>query len=544
MDDEMTGWDWVSSDLPERDVSVLRHVLEARAAQMPDKIYVHFEDGQTWTYRQTLETARRAAAGLAALGVGMGDVVFAMMPNGPDFLKTWFGVNFLGAALASANVALRGATLQHLISLTAARVAVVDGAYIDRLRELDLSALQTLVVSGAMPDEGVAGVTVRGLDSCLEMEGLPPPPDLQIEPWQTQFILFTSGTTGPSKGAVVTYVQTYDTVMAIIGRRLNGDDVYLVNLPLFHVSGLRATIGMMALGGSLALISQFRTETFWETTRRYGTTACALLGSTASFLESQPPRDDDADNPIRSVAMVPMVRDPQGFSRRFGVDVMTSWGMSEVSNPITSEVNPSNPDSAGKLRPGYAARLVDDHDQEVADGEAGELVLRADRPWTISPCYWRMPEATAAVWRNGWFHTGDRFRKNEKGEYFFLDRQKDTIRRRGENISSFEVEAELLTHPAISEAAAVGVVSPHGEEDVMVVAVLAPGSELPPPELLVYLRPRMGHFMLPRYIRYVAALPKTATMRVQKHLLRAEGVTGDTWDREAAGIVVKRDTPA
>jgi crotonobetaine/carnitine-CoA ligase len=193
------------------------------------------------------------------------------------------------------------------------------------------------------------------------------------------------------------------------------------------------------------------------------------------------------------------------------------------------------------LRPGYEARIVDDYDSLLADGETGELILRADRPWTISPGYWQMPEATAAAWRNGWFHTGDSFRRTPEGDYYFVDRKKDAIRRRGENISSFEVEAELLDHPLVHEAAVIGVPSPHGEDDIMAVVVPAPGSELQPAELLAFLQPRMAHFMLPRYFRFVESLPKTPSLRVRKDLLRTDGVAPDSWDREAAGIVIKRD---
>jgi crotonobetaine/carnitine-CoA ligase len=331
-------------------------------------------------------------------------------------------------------------------------------------------------------------------------------------------------------------------VLATAAGRLGEDDVYLASTPLFHVGGTRVVHGMMMLGGSVVLLSGFKTDTFWDTVRRYGATACVLIGAVARFLEDRPAQPDDADNPLRLASMTPLVRDPKAFSRRFGVDILTSYGMSELSIPILSEVNPDDPDSCGRVRPGYEARIVDEHDREVPVGEAGELIVRADRPWTISPGYWRMPEATAAAWRNGWFHTGDRLRRNAQGDYYFVDRVKDAIRRRGENISSFEVEAEILTHPDVKDAAAVGVPSPLGEEDIMAVVVLRPGAALAPEALLEHLRPRMAYHMIPRYVRFVADLPRTPSARVQKHLLRAEGVTPDTWDREAAGIKFKRDS--
>jgi crotonobetaine/carnitine-CoA ligase len=537
----MTNWDWVGPKLPPREESVLRHTLEARARDHPDRTYVRFEDGTIWTYADTLDHARRAAAGLAKLGVSAGQAVFVLLPNGPDFLKIWFGVNFLGAILAAANVALRGALLEHLVQLSAARLAVVDQSLLDRFDDIDFGSVETILVSGTIGERAPGRIDLLPIAAVIDEPDAASVPEILVEPWHTQFILFTSGTTGPSKGAIVPYVQMHDLVMTSFGARLGETDNYLVNMPLFHISGTRAAIGMMMLGGSFSLVTHFRTETFWDTVRQTGTTACVLLGAAATFLESQPERPDDADNPMRLVAMLPMVNDAKAWSRRFNVDLTTSYGMSELSMPIISDVNPTNTESCGKLRPGYQARIVDEFDQELREGEAGELILRADRPWTISPGYWRMPEATAAAWRNGWFHTGDRFRRNAKGEYYFVDRQKDVIRRRGENISSFEVEAELLRHPDIREAAAIAVPSPYGEDDVMVVIALLPGSTLNAEDLFEHLRPRMAHFMLPRYIRFMAALPKTPSLRVQKHALRADGVTDDCWDREAAGIRVTRN---
>jgi crotonobetaine/carnitine-CoA ligase len=537
----MANWDWVGPELPRRDLSVLRHILEQRAGDMPNREYVRFEDGRSWSYTQTWQHAKQAAAGLAGLGVGANDVVLALLPNGPDYLKTWFGTNFLGAALAAPNTALRGALLQHLITVSKARVAVVDAGLLDRLTHLEMGSIQTIVVSGSDNAVLPLGINFVDLTSCFEAADPANAPDQIIEPWQTQFILFTSGTTGPSKGAIVTYVQMYDMIMTSFGGRLSSDDNYLLNVPLFHVSGARSAMGMMMLGGRISLVSHFRTETFWDTVRKYRTTACVLLGGAATFLQNQPERDDDADNPMRLVAMVPVVKSPTAFRRRFGVDITTTYGMSELSIPIISPINPSKPESCGRLRPGYEARIVDAHDQEVPEGEVGELILRAERPWTISPGYFGMPEATAEAWRNGWFHTGDFFRRNAHGDYFFIDRKKDAIRRRGENISSYEVEAELLGHPLVNEAAVIGIPSPHGEDDIMAVIAIVSGACLEPMELLKYLRPRMAYFMLPRYVRLMETLPRTPSMRVRKDILRREGMTSDTWDREAAGVVITRD---
>ncbi|WP_052134559.1 AMP-binding protein [Sphingomonas sp. 37zxx] len=537
----MPDWSWVTAHVPHAAECVLRDMLEQRARDTPDKPYVRFEDGSSWTYGETLTAARQAAAGLAALGVTAGDVVFLWLPNGPGFLRAWFGVNFLGAAVAAPNLALRGTVLEHLIALSGARIAIVHGGVMDRLGDIALGSLTTLVEAG--PASGLdLGLPVLAADAVLTGHPADAAPRAMIHPWTPQFILFTSGTTGPSKGAIVTYVQMHDLARATFGGRLGADDNYLLNMPLFHISGTRAAYGMLMLGGAITLVGHFKTDSFWDIARQHGTTACVLLGAAASFLEGRPPRPDDADNPMKLVSMVPLVRDPGAWGARFGVDVVTAYGMSELSVPILSDRNPAIADSCGKLRPGYQARIVDDFDCDVPEGGIGELILRADRPWTISPGYWRMPEATAEVWRNGWFHTGDSFRRDPDGNYFFVDRKKDAIRRRGENISSYEVEVEALAHPAVREAAAIGVPSPVSEDDLMIVVALEPGETLDAKLLFDHLRPRMAHFMLPRYIRFVGELPKTPSLRVQKHLLRDAGVTSDTWDRELAGENVRRET--
>jgi crotonobetaine/carnitine-CoA ligase len=206
-----------------------------------------------------------------------------------------------------------------------------------------------------------------------------------------------------------------------------------------------------------------------------------------------------------------------------------------------SERNPDVPKTCGRVRKGFEARVVDEFDMEVPAGTVGELIVRADEPWTMNHGYNANAEATARAWRNGWFHTGDAFRRDEAGNFFFVDRMKDAIRRRGENISSFEVEAEIVAHPKVREAAVVGVPSEFGEDEVMAIVAPVPGAEIDPVELIAFLTTRLAHFMVPRYLRFLSELPKTPTQKVEKHLLRNDGVTDDTWDRESAGIRLKRE---
>jgi crotonobetaine/carnitine-CoA ligase len=243
---------------------------------------------------------------------------------------------------------------------------------------------------------------------------------------------------------------------------------------------------------------------------------------------------------LRACNIIPVSDFMIDFAKRFGFDYRSGFNMSEVSCPIGSAMNPTVPGSCGRVRTGVQVRLVDANDIEVPVGEIGELICRTDHPWAMSHGYNKMPEATARAWRNGWFHTGDAFRQDEDGNFYFVDRMKDTIRRRGENVSSMEVEAEVLAHPAVLDVAALPVPADESEDEILVVVTPKPGQVIDPAELIRFLIPRMTHFMVPRYIRVMAELPKTETNKVQKHLLRTAGVTPDTFDRVRAGIVVSR----
>lgn len=244
---------------------------------------------------------------------------------------------------------------------------------------------------------------------------------------------------------------------------------------------------------------------------------------------------------MRVAFMVPLTETCIEFHERFDIDVYTIFNMTEISSPIVSEPNPVKRGTCGKKRNGVDVRLVDKNDCEVALGEIGEMIVRTDRPWGMNSGYYKNPEATAEAWRNGWFHTGDCFRQDEEGYFYFVDRMKDAMRRRGENISSFEVEAEVVAFAAVREAAAYAVPSELGEDDVMIAVAPVAGYNIDHKELMLFLGERMPYFMVPRYIRILDELPKTPSSKVMKHILRGEGVTPDTWDREAHNITFKRE---
>ncbi|MDO7843126.1 AMP-binding protein [Sphingomonas immobilis] len=519
------------------DESVLRNVLERHAAERPDQVFAIFDGGDRWTYAALASRVRRAASALYDLGVRQDDCVAVWLPNGPDILVAWFAINYLGAVYVPINVAYRGALLKHAIDLSSAEIAIMHGGLIERLADIDCATLRRVIALG---DEAVAPPGLELLPATLLDEGADAlvPLTRPVEPWDVQSIIFTSGTTGPSKGVLSTYMHLATTGLS--HPRVNDQDRQLVTLPMFHAGGTGAVYRMLLAGGSIVMVASFRTQDFWPVVVGHGVTAVVLLGVMSAFLVNEPLGDMPAHR-LRHVLVLPLDKTAIEFGKRFGCDVRTVFNMTETSMPIISDINPTALGSCGRPRPGIEARIVDEFDCEVANGDLGELLLRSDAPWVLAQGYYRNPEATAAAWRNGWFHTGDRFRKDAEGNYYFVDRAKDAIRRRGENISSFEVEAELGAHPAVREAAVVAVQSDVSEDEVMAVVALSDGATLDPIEMIEFLRPRMAHFMIPRYLRIVAELPKTPTMKVQKHVLRADGITPDTWDRVAAKIEIRRE---
>jgi crotonobetaine/carnitine-CoA ligase len=524
--------------MPPPEQCVQRYMLERWVAEQPDKIFAIFADGSTWTYRETLDQAVRTANALRALGVSQGERVMSWLPNGADCLRVWIGLNYLGAVFVPLNLAYRGNLLRHAVKLSEARLGIVHVDLHQRLAEVDRAELQEIVVLGGEGSD-VPGLTIHPATQLQTDNTIPPVLERPIAPWDMQSIIFTSGTTGPSKGVMSSYCHLYS--MAVSAPFLSSDDRYMVNLPMFHSGGVMPVTAMLVHGGSIVMVDAFDTASFWETVRQHRITTVILLGVMGGFLLKQPPDDRDRDHTLRTCTYVPLNDTAPQFHARFGTQIHTHFNMTEISMPIVSEPNPTALGSAGRPRNGAEVRLVDENDCEVPVGAIGEMVVRTDCPWAMNHGYAGNAEATAAAWRNGWFHTGDGFRRDPSGNYYFVDRLKDAIRRRGENISSFEVESEVLAHPAVREAAAVAVKSEIAEDEVMAVVALRDGAVFDPEELIAFLRPRMAHFMIPRYVRVVDALPRTPTAKIEKVKLRQEGLTGDVWDREAAGISVKRE---
>ena len=517
---------------------VLPHLLASRAQEDPNQVFLEEVDGRSATYLELHREVLTWADAYRRLGVQSGDRIAVMLPTSIDAVCAWLGLSWLRALDVPVNTAYLGQMLRYLLNHSGSKVLVMASEYLDRLPPIadDLSSLETVVVPdddepAARPPFRILG-REQFLDGASPAEGLMGPGAADIAS-----IMYTSGTTGPSKGVLVPYAQLYATASAsIFVGDFGRNDAYYMPFPLFHISGKGPIYTFLITGGRVVMRPSFDTGAFWSDIERYHCTTTLLLGAMANFIYRQEPRPDDAATPLHTVVMVPLIPELNDFRERFGVRVSTAFNMTEISVPIHSVGwTLVDLESCGRVRPGYEVRVVDGDDADVGPGNVGELIVRSDEPWTLMAGYFNMPEATVEAWRNQWVHTGDAFRYDKDGNYYFLDRIKDTIRRRGENISTSEVEAVVNEYPAVLESAAVAVPSEWGEDEVKVVVVARPGHTVAPDELIEFLQPRLPSFMLPRYVEVAQSLPKTPTEKIRKVRLRAEGVTPTTWDREATG---------
>ncbi|MGH9030621.1 MAG: AMP-binding protein [Acidimicrobiia bacterium] len=517
-------------------------VIAKRAAWTPHRPWVvDLSNGRTTTFAEAQELILTWADALRRLGVAPGQRVASMMPNSIERVAAWLGTGWARGFDVPLNTAFRGYMLRYTLENSGASVALVAERFLDRVVEVadDVPALRTVVVTDAAGDVGppLAGGRVRvvGIDEFLS--GATPAHGLATpQAWDVATIAYTSGTTGPSKGVVLPWgMVTFG--MGLLDD-LGPDDAIYSPFPMFHMSGM-GTLGAAAyMGGRSIIRESFDTTAFWDDIDSHDATMTLVVPAMAHWLLSQPPSPDDREHALRHVIISPIIH---AFGERFGVKMRTHYGMTEAGNVTSRRDVFDESATCGKPRPGYEVRIVDEHDYEVAVGEVGELTVRTAEPWWLCIGYWNMPEKTAEAWRNGWFHTGDGFRRDEAGDYHFVDRQKDAIRRRGENISSFEVEQIVLQHEAIAECAAIGIETSAGEQDVKVCVVLHAEAELDPAQLVEFLIPLMPRYMVPRFVEVMDALPKTeATMRIQKAKLREEPLSPATWDREQAGVVVAK----
>jgi crotonobetaine/carnitine-CoA ligase len=495
--------------------------------------------GRTFTHIGLRDAAAGHAAALAAAGIEAGDRVAIMCGNRAELLLAILGSAWLGAIAVPINVASRGAQLEHILANCGAPLMVIERELTPALTTLDPGriALKTLWLVG----EGAAADQPR-FKTVPFPEPLAPVSPHPSQPGDTFAILYTSGTTGLSKGVCCPHAQYFWWAVytgAMLG--LRESDVLVTTLPVFHTNALNACFQAVLNGAHIVVEPRFSASGFMPSLVRHRATVTYVLGAMVPMLLAQEKSTADRAHQVR-IALAPAVpaHFHQAFTDRFGFGLLDGYGSTETNCVMGAPLAEQRPGTIGRLLPGFSARVVDAYDNALPDGEAGELVLRADEPFAFATGYFGMDDKTVEVWRNLWFHTGDRVIRDPDGFYRFVDRMKDAIRRRGENISSYEVEQVLVSHPAIENAAVFPVRSELAEDEVMATIVFRAGAQIAPAALLDYCQPRMPYFAVPRYLEFVDKLPTTESGKVTKYKLRERGITEATWDREKAGYKVAR----
>ena len=529
------------TELDSQQEQTVAQVLTKRVEKYGEKTWVIY-NGQSYSYAEMDRRSNSLAHGLRRQGVNKGDTVLLMFNDGVEILIAWIALAKIGAMEVPVNTQLKGNVLAHIINNSRASMILMHDAFVDRIDRVasDLDKLQRVVLVRSQRNSETY-LTLESRFDVLSFEDLYQESESALETPPVYHdlvaVMYTSGTTGPSKGVMVTHTHAYEYALGVVELlELKEDDVYYNPLPLFHIAGQWAAVYACLIAGATVVVSgKFSLESFWPQVREYHCTCTFLLGAMANWLYRQPASDDDHDNPMQRMLVVPLLPEIEDFKQRFSVKVSTTWGSTEINVPTRSSFSLANNKTCGWVTEDrYEVRIVDEYDKELPPGQAGEAVVRAKKPWILMAGYWNNPEATAKAWRNQWVHTGDMLMKDEQGNLYFVDRTKDAIRRRGENISSMEVENEINAHEEVLECAVVPVASEHTEQEVMAVIVPKPTGTIDPVELIRFLEPRMARFMLPRYIDLVEELPKTATGKIQKFVLRERGLTPTTWDREQA----------
>ncbi len=519
--------------------------LVARQARLHgDRPFLVFRDRQV-TFSELDARSSAAAHHLARLGIGHGDRVAIMLPNCPEYLYLWFGLARLGAIEVPLNTAHRGDLLGYMLEQAEVRLVVIQDALLDRLEQIPerLSRVERVVVaseSGRLPSSALG----RPLVPLAEvLEGTHAAPDVTVKPSDIFCFMFTSGTTGPSKAAMLPHAAA--TAFIPVHLEACGyttEDVLYTCLPLFHGNAqMLSTVPALVAGARLHLAERFHASTFWEEMARAGATAFNYIGGMLTMLYKQPPSPADRAHRARiAFGAAAPANLWAAIEERFGVTIIEGFGLTESGAVLCNYGPERRAGSIGRPTRLYDVRVVDEEDREVPPGVIGEIVSRPNTPHSMAAGYYRMPEKTLEAFRNLWFHTGDLGHRDADGYFYFVDRKKDAIRRRGENISSFEVEKVVNAHPKVEECAALAHPSELGEDEVRVVVVLREGETLAPEDLLAWCEPRMAYFMVPRFVEFRASLPKTPTARVEKYRLRQDGLGPGAWDREQAGYRLGR----
>jgi len=511
----------------------LRDRIEGAVAEHRDEECLVLPDARL-SYAEVDRLADATANALLERGVREGDVVMTLCHNGMAIVATWFACIKLGAVFAPLNASLRGDPLAHVMARAAGRVLVCDAPFAAAAMHAasDAATQRRVLVAGGAPPAGS-----ESFERAIAAAGTQPPATNTPNPAAPARLMFTSGTTGESKG--VLWSRNAEMLHAIhygdeLVRTASGETVYTC-LPLFHVTAQGTLLGTMLRGGRIAVDRRFDALRFWARTRAEHAVFFPYVGTIISTLQARAPRRNDIDNPVRramgSATPAGLWRD---FEERFGLTLEDVWGQTETASCWTHAA-PSGPvpGTVGMASDRFRARIVRESGSDASDGEAGELWIHPVEPHVIFEGYADGPAVRGGMaHHDGWYRTGDLLSRGSSSLLTFHGRLREAIRRRGETIPPAEIEAVALQHPSVVEAAAVGVPADDGVEDEILLCVVTRGPTPTPSSLHAFLRQRLPRFMVPRFIRSLEALPKTATTRIRRLELREGGRAG-AWDSHA-----------
>lgn len=526
-------------------------ILAEKAARIPDQTFLIWE-GRRWSYAELEAMTNRYAHGFEALGIRRGDHVAVILPNCPEFFWVCWSLGKIGAVAVPINTAAKGEMLRYFIDQSDATCVVVDDEWVDRLATvaLQLGKVERYVYRGpreaVVHELGAGGASVHELAELDSGDDSPPPLDA-VSHDDTHLIMYTSGTTGPSKGVMCPHSQGHAVGRALaLDYGYRPDDVLYTCLPLFHGNALWYTCyAALWADAAIALSPRFSATRFWDEIRASGATQFNTLGAMTNIIWKLPPGPHERETRLRLCMAVPVPREIYAeMQARYGVTITSVFAMTEnfAMTRFTPDDPPEKAGSAGSPRGACKLRIVDDDARDLATGHVGEIWMRPLQPGSMMKGYYKMAEATANEFVGEWFKTGDRGHLDTDGYLYFVDRKKEAIRRRGENISAYEVELILSRHPAILEVAAIPVASEMSEDDVMVYVVTKPGEALSHADVVHFAAEHMSYFMVPRFVEFIEQLPKTASEKLEKYKLKrdAQERRAELWDREKEGIEVRR----
>lgn len=522
-------------DIPLND-RVLNRLIFEQVERNPGKTYLSYRQ-ERWTYEAFFRESQALANGLRSIGVMPGSRLLFLMNNRSEFMVAYWAAAFLNAVIVPVNTALRGDALGYMFKDAAATAALVDSdllAPVQALSKEHVEQLQTVVVVGdiRVADQDPCGVMVASYADLVAAHKDAPLVCEAAGFDDLHMISYTSGTTGPSKGVMIPYAQGIQTSLTCIRAvGIRSDDVIYAPLPLFHgMSRTMGTVPALLLGAHAHIAPRFSGSTFWQEVADIQATVAVTIFTVPPTLKNRPPSELDRAHRLRVMFNAHHDRE---FEERFGTRIVEAHGMTEVGLTVYSPFPERREGSAGRPGEDWEVQIVDALDQPLPHGQPGEMVVRPKRPSIMMKGYLNKAEQTVDATRNLWFHTGDYMQADADGFLYFAGRKKERIRRRGENISAYDVESCVDQHPEVVESAAVAYPAGDGEDEVRLVVVPNAGSRLTQAELASWLDARLAKFMRPRYIEFAAQLPKTGSGKLEKYRIVESALSVSCWDREA-----------